>query len=56
MIRRCRLDDAGGLQPDAIEAYARDGVLVIEGFASPARRIFHEWSSGQCLLAARLNR
>ena len=34
MIHRCRLDPAVGLDPLARAAYERDGVLVIEGFAS----------------------
>jgi phytanoyl-CoA hydroxylase len=36
MIHRCRLDPEHGLPSAAREAYARDGVLVIEGFAAPA--------------------
>ena len=36
MIHRCRLDDTHGLPPAATAAYASDGVLVIEGFASAA--------------------
>lgn len=37
MIHRCRLDDAGpGLLPAASAAFARDGIVVIEAFASPA--------------------
>ncbi len=36
MIHRCRLDAAQTLPHAAAEAYARDGVIVIEDFATPA--------------------
>ena len=36
MIECCRLDDAHGLPASARAAFARDGVLVIEDFASAA--------------------
>ena len=36
MIERCRLDDAHGLPDAARAAFARDGVLVIDDFASAA--------------------
>jgi len=36
MIERCRLDPTHGLPPAARAAFARDGVLVIEGFAAAA--------------------
>ena len=37
MVFRCTLDDtATGLDPAARQAYARDGVLVIEDFVAPA--------------------
>jgi phytanoyl-CoA hydroxylase len=37
MIHRCVYDDASGLTPAARAAYARDGVLVIEGFVPASR-------------------
>ena len=36
MIERCRLDDAHGLSAAARAAFARDGALVVEDFASVA--------------------
>ena len=36
MIHHCRLDAAQRLPTEATEAFARDGVIVIEGFTTPA--------------------